>query len=194
VIQTGRSRGPSPVQRGLWVLWLALLALTLAVPFVASADPLDDDVRRIAKQLRCPICESVSVADSPAELAGQMRGVIRKKLEAGESDQQILDYFVAAYGDSVLLEPPRRGLGWAIWLGPLVALALGAVILCLVLRVWVRQVRGSVGGFGPATVADAAPPAGQGRNGRASPTSEADRDAHAARARQELDAVRKGLA
>ena len=109
-----------------------------AVPS-AHADELDDGVRRIARQLRCPICESVSVADSPADLAIQMRAVIRRKLEAGESDQPILDYFVAAYGDSVLLEPPRRGLGWLVWLGPLVGLGAGALVLTLVLRAWVRN-------------------------------------------------------
>ena len=95
---------------------LVIVLLPLALP-VVHADDLDEGVRRMAKQLRCPICESVSVADSPADLAIQMRALIRRKLEAGESDQQILDYFVAAYGDSVLLEPPRRGLGWVVWLG-----------------------------------------------------------------------------
>jgi cytochrome c-type biogenesis protein CcmH len=133
-----QAKGPGIApRRGLLAAWLLLGLLLLTAPLVA-ADELDDGARRIAKQLRCPICESVSVADSPAELAGQMRAVIRKKLEAGESDQQILDYFVAAYGDSVLLEPPRRGLGWVVWLGPLVALAAGALLLWLILRVWVR--------------------------------------------------------
>jgi len=115
-----------------------ILLLPLAPPS-ANADNLDDGVRRIARQLRCPICESVSVADSPADLAIQMRALVRRKLEAGESDRQILDYFVAAYGDSVLLEPPRRGLGWLVWLGPVIALGAGALVLAIVLRVWVRS-------------------------------------------------------
>jgi cytochrome c-type biogenesis protein CcmH len=115
-----------------------ILLLPLALPS-ANADNLDDGVRRIAKQLRCPICESVSVADSPADLSIQMRALIRRRLEAGESDRQILDYFVAAYGDSVLLEPPRRGLGWVVWLVPVAALGAGALLLALVLRVWVRD-------------------------------------------------------
>jgi cytochrome c-type biogenesis protein CcmH len=156
----------------------ALALMLLAAPLTVSADNLDDAVRRIAKQLRCPICESVSVADSPAELAGQMRALIRKKLEAGESDQQILDYFVAAYGDSVLLEPPRRGLGWAIWLAPVLALAVGTAILWLVLRAWVRPV---------GTHASRAEPEG-------APNGLTGGDPYAERARQELDAIRKGSA
>jgi cytochrome c-type biogenesis protein CcmH len=172
--------------RGLFAAWLVLTTLmSVGIP-VATADEIDDDARRIAKQLRCPICESVSVADSPAELAVQMRGVIRKKLEAGESERQILDYFVAAYGDSVLLEPPRRGLGWAVWFGPILALAGGALVLWLVLRSWVR----------PVSRRHAGPPTSDRRatdRGRETDTSPAEAEPHKVRARQELDAVRRGL-
>jgi cytochrome c-type biogenesis protein CcmH len=150
----------------------------LLVGGVAQADRLDDETRRIAKQLRCPICESVSVADSPAELAVQMRGVIRSKLEAGHSEQQIVDYFVAAYGDSVLLEPPRRGLGLLAWVGPLVALMAGALVLGVVLRGWVRR--------GGAALAEPV-------ERRAAGAAE-EVDEHARRVRAELDAIRKGLA
>jgi cytochrome c-type biogenesis protein CcmH len=160
------------VARALLAVLLALGVQVALSPLPVAADTLDDDVRRIAKQLRCPICESVSVADSPAELAGQMRGVIRKKLEAGESEQQIVDYFVAAYGDAVLLEPPRRGLGWAVWLGPLTVLAAGVAILCLVLRAWARN--------------QSRVPSPESRRARNDSNA-------AARARRELDAVRKGL-
>jgi cytochrome c-type biogenesis protein CcmH len=163
--------------------WLAgflflvvLLAGGVVGPSPARAEPIDDQVRQIAKQLRCPICESVSVADSPADLAVQMRALIRKKLEAGESEQQIVDYFVATYGDSVLLEPPRRGLGWVVWLGPVLALALGGVVLYLVLRVWVR-----------ARAEGAVEPAGGARE-------PVEVDSSTARAREELEAIRRGVA
>ena len=162
------------------VLGMAWLAVVLVAAAPVWADPIDDQARQIAKQLRCPICESVSVADSPAELAVQMRAVIRKKVEAGESEQQILDYFVAAYGDGVLLEPPRRGLGWLVWLGPGVALALGAVVVAVLLRQWVasgrkpvaRRPRLALTGPPPST-----PPA----------------DSPGFRARQELEAIRREL-
>ena len=116
---------------------VALVACFFASSVVAAAT-IDDDVRRIAKQLRCPICESVSVADSPSELAGQMRGVIRRKLEQGESDADILAYFVERYGDGVLTEPPRRGLALAVWLGPVLALLAGAAVLAVLLLRWSR--------------------------------------------------------
>lgn len=117
------------------------------------------------------------MADSPAELAGQMRAVILKKVQNGESEGEIVEYFVSAYGDSVLLEPPRRGLGWLVWLAPLVALASGMLVLMQVLRSWVR-------------------PAQEGPTGSPSPSLGGGvgegADPHATRVRQELDAARGG--
>jgi cytochrome c-type biogenesis protein CcmH len=149
---SGRPRGLN------WLPAVLLLGLVLQLllPWRVQAQASEEEVRRIARQLRCPICESVSVADSPAELAVQMRGIIRKKLEAGENEQQIMEYFATAYGDSVLLEPPRRGLGWLVWLGPPLALGLGGLAVSLLLRVWVkrgqrsgRELDAATGGAGP---------------------------------------------
>jgi cytochrome c-type biogenesis protein CcmH len=116
-----------------------VLALVLAaVVQVAHADSLDDETRRIAKQLQCPVCAGAPVSESPSDLAGQMRGVIRAKLEAGESEQQIIAYFVERYGDSVLIEPPWRGFGVAVWLAPVGVLVAGGVLLWRILRSWLR--------------------------------------------------------
>ena len=121
----GRRIGARPRGRAGVTAWRRLLTacfvlavLFAAVARVAQADPLDDETRRIGKQLQCPVCSGASVADSPSDLAGQMRGVIRAKLEAGESEQQIVAYFVERYGDSVLIEPPRRGVGLLVWIAP----------------------------------------------------------------------------
>jgi cytochrome c-type biogenesis protein CcmH len=170
-------------------LLLCALALVGAAP-VVRADSLDDQVRQIAKQLQCPICESVSVADSPSELAGQMRALIRKKLEAGESEQQILDSFVAAYGDGVLTEPPRRGLSLLVWIGPVVGLAFGAAIVWLVLRAWRRA--------GAVSELTAVSPNGAGDGAMAAPSLDgtlvtgAD-DEYLRRAMGELERARRGL-
>jgi cytochrome c-type biogenesis protein CcmH len=126
-----------PPRLASYVLML-LLAAGMAVPWVAHADPLDDGVRRVALQLQCPVCEGQNAADSPSGLAGDMRAVIRVRLAAGESDQQILDSFVASYGDSILTEPPKRGIALGVWLGPTIALALGGLALGLLLRTWRR--------------------------------------------------------
>jgi cytochrome c-type biogenesis protein CcmH len=106
-------------------------SLGLAVSIVAIAvatgwaQNLDTRAQAIAAKLRCPVCQNESVADSPAELAAQMRALIREKLAAGESDDQIVAYFVSRYGEWILLEPPRRGMLWAVWLAPAGALLVG---------------------------------------------------------------------
>jgi cytochrome c-type biogenesis protein CcmH len=105
---------------------------------LARADALDDGVRRVALQLQCPVCEGQSAADSPSGLAGDMRSVIRSKLAAGASDQQIIDDFVASYGDSILAEPPKRGISLGVWLGPAFGVVLGAALLMFLLRTWRR--------------------------------------------------------
>jgi cytochrome c-type biogenesis protein CcmH len=120
------------------VFALAILAALVVLPVVAHADALDDGVRRIALQLQCPVCEGETVADSPSGLAADMRNVIRTKLVAGESDQQILDEFVASYGDGILTEPPKRGISLGVWVGPLVGVTLGTVLVIALLKAWRR--------------------------------------------------------
>ena len=115
---------------------LAAVAAMLLVPSLVRADALDDSVRHVAMQLQCPVCEGENVADSPSGLAGDMRSVIRAKVIAGEPDQQILDEFVASYGDSILTEPPKRGISLGVWLGPALGVTLGALVLGVLLRAW----------------------------------------------------------
>jgi len=116
---------------------LGLIALML-LPSLARAESLDDSVRRVALQLQCPVCEGETVADSPSGLAGDMRSVIRTKIIAGEPDQQILDEFVASYGDGILTEPPKRGISLGVWLGPVIGVALGALLVGMLLSTWRR--------------------------------------------------------
>jgi cytochrome c-type biogenesis protein CcmH len=121
----------------LRVLIAALVVVgLLGTTAVVRADAQDDAVRRIALQLQCPVCEGQNAADSPSGLATDMRRVIRSKLAAGEADQQILDEFVASYGDSILSEPPKRGISLGVWLGPTLGVALGALVLGVLLRAW----------------------------------------------------------
>ena len=108
---------------------LALLALAWLTVGVVRADSTDDEARRIAQEVQCPVCQGASIADSPSQLAAQMRGIIRSKLQAGESREGILAYFVDRYGESVLMTPSRSGAGLAIWLAPYVG---GLAILALV--------------------------------------------------------------
>lgn len=115
-----------------------LLAGALLLPSLAAADPLDDEALEIGKTLQCPVCQGISVADSSSGLATQMRTLIRKKLEAGETREQIIAYFVDRYGEGILLAPPKEGLSWGIWAAPFIALAFGGVIIFFALRGWLR--------------------------------------------------------
>ncbi len=117
-------------------LLAALLALSLAVP--ARADDLDGRAREIAKKLQCPVCQTISVADSPSELAAQMRAIIREKLAEGWTEDQIINYFVERYGEGVLLEPPRQGFGLLAWVGPAVGVLFGLAIIAAAVRAWLR--------------------------------------------------------
>jgi cytochrome c-type biogenesis protein CcmH len=105
----------------------------------ARADGLDDRVRAIGKELRCPVCAGETVADSNAMVAVQMRGVIRQKLEAGETPDQIKAYFVARYGPEILLVPQTSGFTLGVWIMPVVALLIGLGIVFAVLRSWSRR-------------------------------------------------------
>ena len=156
--------------------------VTFILVGVARADALDDETRRIAKGLQCPVCQSVSVADSPSELAGQMRGVIRRKLEQGETEPEIVAYFVERYGDGVLLAPPRRGFSLAAWAVPAAVLAGGAGVLTLVVRGWLRPRRP---GPGPATNAADRP------GGTAAAPLPHALQSYTDRARAELEALRR---
>jgi cytochrome c-type biogenesis protein CcmH len=116
----------------------AILVTLLMLPAIARADALDDGVRRVALQLQCPVCEGETAADSPSGLARDMRALIRTRLAAGVGDQRILDEFVASYGDSILTEPPKRGISLGVWLGPTIGVLLGVVVLGVLLRSWRR--------------------------------------------------------
>jgi len=110
-----------------WVLPFLALLVTSTV----AAQTLDDRVREVASRLMCPVCAGRTVAESPSELAAQMRDLIRRKLQQGESPEEIIAYFVDRYGEGVLAEPPRHGLGTLLWVAPLLLIAGGAAFVVL---------------------------------------------------------------
>lgn len=118
------------------LLLLAVLAAPAALPAPARAEVVNEPeenrrVREVAQKLRCAVCQNESVADSSSGLAGNMRDVIREKIQEGKSNDQILDYFQSKYGDFILMEPRMHGINWFLWAFPFAALALGAVIVAL---------------------------------------------------------------
>lgn len=88
----------------------------------------------LASRMRCPVCQGLSVADSPSSSAQAMLSQVRDLLAAGYGEQQILDYFEGAYGEFVLLEPKARGFNLVVWLTPILGLALGIWVLSRRLR------------------------------------------------------------
>ena len=163
----------------------ALAVAFAALARIAHADQLDDETRRIGKQLQCPVCAGASVAESPSDLAGQMRSVIRARLQAGETEDQIIAYFVERYGDSVLVEPPRRGFGLAVWIAPILILVVGGVLLWRLLKTWLRP-RPAV----PSLVSESASITPY-RNGTAHADAPAPATSTVDRARAELDRFRQ---
>jgi cytochrome c-type biogenesis protein CcmH len=111
---------------------LAVLALSLGTVIAVLASnttPPDDRVDALAVRLKCPVCESESIADSPAQVARDSYDLIAERVAEGWTDDEIVDFFVATYGESVLLDPPARGLTTILWIAPIAALAIGGVVL-----------------------------------------------------------------
>jgi cytochrome c-type biogenesis protein CcmH len=98
--------------------------------------PTDDEVNAIAKQLYCPVCENIPLDVCPTQACAQWRELIREKLAAGWSEDEIKTYFVAQYGDRVLAQPPASGLNWLVYIIPPLAIIGGIYILYRALRAW----------------------------------------------------------
>ncbi len=125
------------MKRGLSIGLMAVVLAVAAPASLVAQEPVDpatlERLWSIADRLDCPVCQGQSVRESNAELALQMRDLILSKLLAGESDGRIFEFFAERYGEGILREPPKTGLALAVWLGPLVAIALGALVVATVL-------------------------------------------------------------
>jgi cytochrome c-type biogenesis protein CcmH len=124
-----------------------LLVVVLAAPALAqppATNVEDPRLYEVASQLRCVVCQNLSVADSPSEMAQQMRGIVRERLAAGDTSEQVIQYFVDKYGEWILLKPRRAGFNWLVWLAPFVSIGLGLGIFVLVVRRWTRRRRARV--------------------------------------------------
>ncbi len=114
---------------------LSMAAMHLPVlavsPDEVLADPaLEARARALSVQLRCLVCQNQSIDDSNAPLARDLRVLVRKRLEAKDSDEAVMNYIVARYGDFVLLKPPVKSTTLLLWLTPLLVL-MGAIWLAI---------------------------------------------------------------
>src|SRR5690606_14950031 len=156
----GRGAGPGPGP-GRWggimsrPLAALLLLLLLGVPAAAGPPPQDPGappdsaleaaVREVASHLRCVVCQGLSIQDSPSALAREMKQIVRDQLAAGRTADEVKDYFVARYGEWILLDPPARGFNLAVHVLPVLGLLGGAVIVAVLLRRWTRMPAGEEG-------------------------------------------------
>jgi cytochrome c-type biogenesis protein CcmH len=116
-----------------FMLAIAVLLLTLGSAFAVQPDEVLKDpvlerrAREISSGLRCLVCQNQSIDDSDADLARDLRLLVRERLSAGESDLQVRDFVVQRYGEFVLLRPTFRGRTLVLWLTPVVVLVLGGI-------------------------------------------------------------------
>lgn len=136
------------MSRALWPVLLATVAALLAGPVpAAAAEGNPDDLRQFESerqearywellgQLRCLVCQNQSLASSDADLAKDLRDeVYTQVVDKGKSNEAVIDYLVARYGDFVLYQPPFRPATYLLWLGPFLLLAIGFAVLVVVVR------------------------------------------------------------
>ncbi|MDP8971094.1 MAG: cytochrome c-type biogenesis protein CcmH [Actinomycetota bacterium] len=116
-----------------WVLPVVTLALAavVGVGLLTAAPPPSDRAGAIASRLRCPVCQGVSVADSPSDTAQAMRARIDELIAAGATDEEVFRHFVERYGQWVLLQPPLDQRTVWLWLAPGVVAAAGIAVVVL---------------------------------------------------------------
>jgi cytochrome c-type biogenesis protein CcmH len=127
------------------VIGMALAAARPSSAQTAADSLLEREVRAVAAELRCPVCQGLSILDSPSELAQDMKKLVREKLVAGATPTEVRAYFVERYGEWVLLKPPARGANLTVWLLPAVALLGGGLALWIAVRRWTHEAREPAG-------------------------------------------------
>ena len=120
---------------GLTMIFLSSLSALAVNPDEVLDDPLlEKRARALSVNIRCLVCQNQSIDDSNADLARDLRVLVRERLVAGDSDTEVLDYLIARYGDFVMLKPPFKGSTYILWFGPLIVFILAAIGLAVYFR------------------------------------------------------------
>jgi cytochrome c-type biogenesis protein CcmH len=120
--------------------WLIIACLFPSLAWAGEAQPLAQDpqaearLKHLATELRCLVCQNQTLADSNAPLAEDLRREVREMIGRNMSDQEIVEFLVARYGDFVRYRPPVKATTLLLWIGPFLLLALGATVLVMSLR------------------------------------------------------------
>lgn len=146
-----RRTGPFSLVVFALVVATVLAVLPAAAPLHAQTQmeglqtsrmgPLDDPAlearaTKLAAQLRCPVCQGLSIHDSPSPLAQDMKDLIRSQVAAGATDDDVRGYFISKYGEWVLLEPKASGFNLLVYILPWLALLAGAGLIVVAVRRW----------------------------------------------------------
>ena len=131
------------MRRLLWP-WIALLCVCGAARAVEQYESFEDPAlqaryQAIINEVRCLTCLNRTIAESQTPLAADLRREIRELLANGSSDEEVVDFLTARYGDFVMYRPPLRPSTWALWGGPVAFLLVGAIIFAGIVRKRVRQ-------------------------------------------------------
>lgn len=142
----GLSSGLGWIGRALLLVVLVTSVVMLCAPRVQGQDggaippganaELDAQVRKLSAELRCPVCQGLSLADSPSELSQEMKSVVRAQLAAGKSPDEVKAYFVGRYGEWILLEPKPHGWNLLVYALPLLLVLAGLAGVFFVARRW----------------------------------------------------------
>jgi cytochrome c-type biogenesis protein CcmH len=111
---------------------------TAANVITVQETELDRRARELSARLRCPVCQSQSIEESNSTIAREMRAIVRERLAAGDSEDEIEQYFLERYGGSVLLDPRPEGVNLAVYILPAIALIAGIAIIIIAARKWLR--------------------------------------------------------
>ena len=108
---------------------------TSATGAALTDSALEAQTRLVASQLRCPVCQGLSLQDSPSELSQEMKDVVRQQLAAGKSPDEVKRYFIGKYGEWILMQPTARS-NWAVYVLPPLVLLLGGAVVVVAVRRW----------------------------------------------------------
>ncbi len=122
-----------------WLVIIFMVLMALPAQAVQPDEILDDPkqearAREVGKDLRCLVCQNQSIDDSDADLARDLRLLVRERIVAGDTNQEVIDYVVSRYGDFVLLNPPFKLKTYALWFGPLALILFGLGTVYLFFR------------------------------------------------------------
>ncbi len=122
----------------IFLATIVFSVITLAGNAVIEQDIKSNNIeirlKKLSSELRCLVCQNSTLADSDAPLAKDLRNEIRNQMQAGKTDDEVVEYLVTRYGDFVRFRPPVNASTALLWFGPFIMLLIGAITLFLVLK------------------------------------------------------------